>query len=101
MCPTVCHPGHISCSGGFDANGCSIADTCVKIEDGCPAVCPIKCPPNHMSCEGGYDRNGCKMPATCVANSGKKTILTCSSGISSDKISIPFHLCYHKSFLNL
>ena len=71
MCPTVCYPGHISCSGGLDANGCPIADTCVKIEDGCPVVCPIKCPPNHMSCDGGYDRNGCKMPATCVANSGK------------------------------
>ena len=70
MCPTVCHPGHISCSGGFDPNGCPRPDTCVKIEDGCPAVCPIECPPNHMSCDGGYDRNGCKMPATCVANSG-------------------------------
>ena len=28
-CPTICIPGEMTCKGGWDDNGCKIADTCM------------------------------------------------------------------------
>ena len=80
-CPTPCGPGEMRCSGGMDANGCMMPDTCIpafgkyricflflvckKLQfnqkiaadgvDGvkCPNVCPVPCGLEEVFCPGG------------------------------------------------
>ena len=88
------------CSGGMDANGCMMPDTCMpafgkyricflflvckKLQfnqkiaaDGvdevkCPNVCPVPCGLEEVFCPGGLmQTTGCPMPNTCMPKIGK------------------------------
>ena len=99
-CPTPCGLGEMRCSGGMDANGCMMPDTCMpafgkyricflflvckKLQfnqkiaaDGvdevkCPNVCPVPCGLEEVFCPGGLmQTTGCPMPNTCMPKIGK------------------------------
>merc|ERR1712025_642033 len=99
MCPMQCGPGNIVCPGGFDSNGCKMADLCIHAPidtiGGCPAMCPVNCPENYMKCPGGMYGNGCVMPDNCipmaapVGTDGTTCMQNCPTLCSGDQMICP------------
>ena len=73
-CPTYCNNDQMSCFGGYDSQGCPLADTCMDwgydMGDGmfCHNYCPPTCHDGDMVCPGWKDsQTGCQMePDMCM-----------------------------------
>ena len=62
QCPIKCGADEYIHHLGFDENGCSKGDVCVKVSDGetlCPALPPVMCSNDSIVCPGSYSEEGC------------------------------------------
>ena len=61
-CPILCGADEYVHNLGWDDNGCSKGDICVKVSDGaalCPIMPPVMCSNDSIVCPGSYSDDGC------------------------------------------